>query len=606
MGDAEVTFSILYDDNDKESGALSANVWRIGGSKAEEAAAVAPAAEPAAPTPAATEAAPAPVAEPTPVAAPPPAAAVEPAKGGAGSRAGSASTAPASTAPAASAPAAAAPPAAAAASPPADALGPRGKDADGKVLVAGDRVEARYKGKGTKKYPGRISAVALGMGDAEVTFSILYDDNDKESGALGANVWRIGGSKAEEAAAVAPAAPPTVAPTPAPAPAPAPAAPAAPAADTTPAAVAPAPAPASAAAPLAPAPAPTPAQPPVPEASAPPPAAAAASRPPAAPAAPSPFSASFLSASALGGGAPAPAQPVFAAPAPPPPPPLASMGRLARELAAVRERARPALRAGYSAAAQARALSASFALFGGGGGAEVDALGAHVLECLRRAGGGGAGVAGAARGDLTLGTLALRDGLTAAGYAAGRDALAVLRSAFRERAGGDDAHARIHARPLVAFLTGEDAAAWDILQKVDVMSKARSGSARPPSSGGGGALPAASFAASFAVAAAGSFAGAARPGSFAASIIAGGVSRPPPPPGAGADAPLAPSVGEWLRCHATQAERENLVALMGLVSDFQVRRGIQAPLGATAVSQAGDSVVIPLGPSLKVGLRVYV
>ena len=57
-------------------------------------------------------------------------------------------------------------------------------------LVVGDRVEARYKGKGSKKYPGRISAVAPGVGNAEATFSILYDDNDKESGALSANVWR--------------------------------------------------------------------------------------------------------------------------------------------------------------------------------------------------------------------------------------------------------------------------------------------------------------------------------------------------------------------------------------------------------------------------------
>ncbi len=57
-------------------------------------------------------------------------------------------------------------------------LGPHVRDANGKVLVVGDRVEARYKGKGSKKYPGRISAVAPGVGNAEATFSILYDDND--------------------------------------------------------------------------------------------------------------------------------------------------------------------------------------------------------------------------------------------------------------------------------------------------------------------------------------------------------------------------------------------------------------------------------------------
>ena len=40
-------------------------------------------------------------------------------------------------------------------------MGPRGKDADGKVLVVGDKIEARYKGKGTRWFKGSISAVKV-------------------------------------------------------------------------------------------------------------------------------------------------------------------------------------------------------------------------------------------------------------------------------------------------------------------------------------------------------------------------------------------------------------------------------------------------------------
>jgi hypothetical protein len=626
VGGADATFNLAYDDGDSESGALGANVWRQGGSKAEEAVVVAAAlAAPAAAAPAPPAAPPAAEPAPAPPAAAPTPAAAESAKGGTGSRPSSASGGSSAAAAPATAPAPAAAPAPvpaaapAPAAPTADALGPRGEDADGKVLVAGDRIEARYKGKGTKRYPGVISAVIPGAEGAETTFSILYDDNDKESGALGANMWRQGGSRAEEAA-----------PAPAP-PAPVLSAAAAPAAGALlaplPASAAPSPAPAPTPAPptplslvLTPATPPAPAPEPEPPAApllppAPPPAAPA--RPSAATPAPPPslFAASFLSATALGGGGgdlvTAPVTPFAPPPIAPPPPPLASLGRLAREVAAVRERARPALRAAAGAAAQARALSGSAAYaLTAPAGTDAEALCASVFDCLRRAAGNGA-AGSAGGGDVTLGTLQLREGLAAAGYAAGRDAIAALRSAFRER-GGDDAHARIHARPVAVFLAADDTRAWELLLRVDAMSKERSGAARPPagaggggSGGGGASLAGASF-----------FAGAQPPpyatqlhhraGSLAASIVGGGAARPLPAAPASADAPLAASVGEWLRCHATQAERENLVALMGVLSDFQVRRGITAPLGAAAaVSQGGDSVVIPLGPSLKVGLRIY-
>ena len=74
--------------------------------------------------------------------------------------------------------------------------GPRGKDASDRVLVAGDRVLAKYKGRGTKFFPGKIAAVRLGE-DGEARFSIHYDDGDTEDGALPASVRRVGESQAE-------------------------------------------------------------------------------------------------------------------------------------------------------------------------------------------------------------------------------------------------------------------------------------------------------------------------------------------------------------------------------------------------------------------------
>ena len=76
-----------------------------------------------------------------------------------------------------------------------DALGARSKDMDGRVLVAGDRVEAKYKGRGSKFFAGRVSAVRVV--DGLPAFNLLYDDGDKEEGARPENVRRVGPSKAD-------------------------------------------------------------------------------------------------------------------------------------------------------------------------------------------------------------------------------------------------------------------------------------------------------------------------------------------------------------------------------------------------------------------------
>ena len=63
----------------------------------------------------------------------------------------------------------------------------------GKVIVKGDRVEARYKGKGTRYYRGVLSSARV-ADDGAVLFGVLYDDGDKEDSARGENIRRIGES----------------------------------------------------------------------------------------------------------------------------------------------------------------------------------------------------------------------------------------------------------------------------------------------------------------------------------------------------------------------------------------------------------------------------
>ena len=52
-------------------------------------------------------------------------------------------------------------------------------------FMEGDKVEALYKGKGTKWFSGKISRV-----NRDGTYDIRYDDGDSESGALKTNVRR--------------------------------------------------------------------------------------------------------------------------------------------------------------------------------------------------------------------------------------------------------------------------------------------------------------------------------------------------------------------------------------------------------------------------------
>jgi len=58
-------------------------------------------------------------------------------------------------------------------------------------LRQGDKVEARYKGKGTRYYPGTIATMREGAEGSSVLFRLLYDDGDKEEGALGINLRRV-------------------------------------------------------------------------------------------------------------------------------------------------------------------------------------------------------------------------------------------------------------------------------------------------------------------------------------------------------------------------------------------------------------------------------
>lgn len=95
------------------------------------------------------------------------------------------------------------------------------------------------------------------------------------------------------------------------------------------------------------------------------------------------------------------------------------------------------------------------------------------------------------------------------------------------------------------------------------------------------------------------------------SMGGGGGYYVPPSAGAGAGAGPGPaalpaSVGDWLRSQASPAERDNLVALMALLGDFQQRSGVAQPGRPGTVAEGGDALVISLGPRLKVGLRVYV
>ena len=55
-------------------------------------------------------------------------------------------------------------------------------------FAVGDRVEALYKGRGTRWFPGKVTRVNAPNFRGEVTYDIDYDDGDRESSALERNV----------------------------------------------------------------------------------------------------------------------------------------------------------------------------------------------------------------------------------------------------------------------------------------------------------------------------------------------------------------------------------------------------------------------------------
>lgn len=341
---------------------------------------------------------------------------------------------------------------------------------------------------------------------------------------------------------------------------------------------------------------------------------------------------------------------------------LAHLGRLARELGAVRVRARPAISDAFSAQAAARSLSTSGARGGGGDAAPLTAshVAAWVVSALARA---QARVGGAAAVQLTadievVSTAALREGLLACGFPTSTESLAVLRSAFRARpelgagflfplphgsktalrrastgtsprgsarageggspsGAGGTGGAAILVGPLVSFLVGDDTIAAEILKRVDDMALRRSGSGRSRPPCAPAAAPASSLPWELGA------------GSLAASVVLGGSAAttsagqrglvtphrtalsasvldaaPRAAAAATLHAPLSTNVREWLRTRATDEERQNLVALMGLIADFQTKNRLPA-VAVSAAHDGSDTVVVPLGNTLKVGLRVY-
>jgi hypothetical protein len=345
-------------------------------------------------------------------------------------------------------------------------------------------------------------------------------------------------------------------------------------------------------------------------------------------------------------------------------PTVATFGRLARELAAVRVRARPAIFDAFIAQSRAKAQAADPGFSGTILPADKD-IEAFLLGCIRRSSVTASGarpaattaiasatpkssVASSALNDdassadmsMTVGTTALLQGLRAAGFSASREQVAVLRSAFRMRtssspekasAGGGDGekeHAAILILPLVQFLSRDEPTATQMLLSVDEMASQRSGRVRPPFPGGMqfangpaatpyiGQMFSSPYPSSASMLASpmpasnpfGMSAAFGTPLRGNASAIGynpnggrGGHFGLAPPP------PLSSSVGEWVSSQATTAERENLALLMRSLQDFEARTGVPQPArGGSVITEGGDSVVIALGPRLKVGLKVYV
>lgn len=186
---------------------------------------------------------------------------------------------------------------------------------------------------------------------------------------------------------------------------------------------------------------------------------------------------------------------------------MAALGRLARECAAIRSRARPLLLRAYHDGAPPAAGVASPAP------GLLPLPEWWLLSCVAAAasalGDAAMGVppdAGGALGGVVARTDSVAHGVHAAGYTLPPRALAVLRSAFRLRlvggdegavaglasgggsTGSDPPHATLLVLPLVALLCGEACHAETVLRHVDDLARSRARSRawgpRPLRSGG--------------------------------------------------------------------------------------------------------------------------
>ncbi len=79
---------------------------------------------------------------------------------------------------------------------------------------------------------------------------------------------------------------------------------------------------------------------------------------------------------------------------------------------------------------------------------------------------------------------------------------------------------------------------------------------------------------------------------------------------------LSHRVSDWIRAQSTQGERDNLALLARYLADFEAATGVVQParpgsaggggLAGPTVTDGGDSLVISLGPRLRVGIRIFV
>ena len=252
------------------------------------------------------------------------------------------------------------------------------------------------------------------------------------------------------------------------------------------------------------------------------------------------------------------------------------MPRLVRELAAVREDALHTVWQAYCSAQAAGEAPVE------DGEPSMKPVKAWVLRRL----------VVRADGDGMLSRAAMESALARLGLQLATREVRALRSAFRDRSGQAGAPARIEPGDVATLVAGKASAAVSLLQGVAAQEQARQ---RAP------AAPDAKLAQSSAQSSAPQM-------RAAASALSASLDKLGTTPG---------TLGGWLATHATPLERGHLAQFMAMLSDFQGSTGI-APhqVGAPGASDviratgsaaaAGSSIVLPLGPRLKVTLQVHV